>query len=165
MSFDNIGSQFEYVRHGASWQLQQHNLDLVQDLMRNNGHWGGIHAVYSIYNATRLVGFKQFATHRGLSIRWQNIGGKPALDPRQYGNEIARLAADEIEQVFAQCAVDDQEQELFGAALAHYQLQTTAKPDVLEELRKFTAEIEQYHPDQAGKFALLWPELGTILWP
>ena len=165
MSFDNIGSQFEYVRYGANWELQQHNLDLVQDLMRNNGHWGGIHAVYSIYNATRLVEFKQFASQRGLSIRWQNIGGKQALEPRQYGSEIAQLAAAEIEQVFARCQVDDQEQELFGAALAHYRQQTTAKPNVLEELRKFTAEIEQYHPDQAGKFAQLWPEIGAVLWP
>ena len=165
MSFDNIGKQFEYVRHGASWELQQYNLDLVQDLMRNNGHWGGIHAVYSIYNATRLVEFKQFATQRGLSIQWQNIGGKQALDPRQYGNEIAQLAAAEIEQVFVECEVDNQEQELFEAALAHYRLQTTAKPDVLEELRKFTAKIEQYHPDQVGKFAQLWPEIGAILWP
>ena len=36
MSFDNIGDRFEYVRSGANWDLQLHNLDLVQDLMKNN---------------------------------------------------------------------------------------------------------------------------------
>ena len=35
MSFDNIGPRFEYVRSGADWDLQLHNLDLVQDLMKN----------------------------------------------------------------------------------------------------------------------------------
>lgn len=163
MSFDNIGTRFEYVRYGASWNLQQHNLDIIQDLMKNNGHWGGIHAVYNLYNATRLVEFKQFATLRGLSIVWQNLGSPKPLDPRLYGVEIASLAAKEIEQVFAECVVDNQERELFTLALAHYQLQTKSNPNMLLELKKFTTNIEQYHPDQQGKFVELWPEFGNLL--
>ena len=49
ISFDNIGERFEYVRYGAKWKTMLHNLDLVQDLMKHNGHWGGIHAVYNLY--------------------------------------------------------------------------------------------------------------------
>ena len=51
MSFDNVGERFEYVRHGGSWQTLQNNLAVVKDLMKNNGHWGGIHAVYKIGRA------------------------------------------------------------------------------------------------------------------
>jgi hypothetical protein len=165
MSFDNIGPRFEYVRHGANWDLQQHNLDIIQDLMKNNGHWGGIHAVYNLYNATRLVEFKQFATQRGLSIVWQNLGGPAALDPRKHGREITELAAQEIEKVFSECKVDNQEQDLFKSALVQYRSKKSSNPNMLEQLRKFTTEIEQYHPTQQGKFAELWPEFGDILWP
>ena len=163
MSFDNIGDRFEYVRHGADWHLQHHNLDLIQNLMKNNGHWGGIHAVYNLYNATRLVEFKQFATARGLSIKWQNLSGPPSLDPRQHGKEIAQLAAAEIERVFATCNVDREEQLLFSTALRVYQSKIQSNPDMLLELKKFTTDIEQYHPDQQGKFNELWPEFGNLL--
>jgi MoaA/NifB/PqqE/SkfB family radical SAM enzyme len=163
MSFDNIGDRFEYVRYGASWNLQLHNLDLVQDLIKHNGHWGGIHAVYNLYNATRLAEFKQFATARGLSIKWQNLGGPVALDPRVHGKEIAQLAAAEIERVFATCDVDSEEQLLFSTALGVYQSKTQSNLDMLSQLQKFVTEIEQYHPDQQGQFARLWPELSNLL--
>ena len=163
MSFDNIGPRFEYVRYGASWDLQLYNLDLIQNLMRNNGHWGGIHAVYNLYNATRLVEFKQFATARGLSIKWQNLGGPKPLDPRLYGKQIARLAAEEINRVFDQCSVNDEERLMFGTALSHYQSVTELCPEMLPQLKKFVDQIEQYHPDQQAKFAVLWPEISSLL--
>jgi hypothetical protein len=163
MSFDNVGKQFEYVRYGANWDLQLHNLDLVQDLIKNNGHWGGIHAVYNLYNATCLTEFKQFATARGLSIKWQNLGVPTPLDPRRYGKEIAQLASAEIERVFATCNVDSDEQLLFSTTLSLYQSKTQSNPDMLSQLQKFITEIEQYHPDQQGQFARLWPELSNLL--
>jgi hypothetical protein len=163
MSFDNVGPRFEYVRSGADWDLQLHNLDLVQDLMKNNGHWGGIHAVYNLYNATRLVEFKQFATARGLSIKWQNLGGPLELDPRRHGQKIAQLAAAEILRVFDVCEVDDEERLLFGTALETYQSTTQSNPGMLEKLKKFVEQIEQYHPDQQGKFYELWPEISSLL--
>jgi hypothetical protein len=110
-----------------------------------------------------LVEFKQFATTRELSIKWQNLGGPPALDPRRYGKEIAQLAAAEIERVFATCNVDSEEQLLFSTALRVYQSKIQSTPDMLEELTKFVTEIEQYHPDQQGKFKELWPELSNLL--
>jgi MoaA/NifB/PqqE/SkfB family radical SAM enzyme len=163
MSFDNVGPRFEYVRYGAEWEIQQRNLDLVQDLMRNHGHWGGIHAVYNLYNATRLVEFKQFATHRGLSIKWQNLDGPKPLDTRLYGPEFASLAAEEIRRVFETCQVDNEEQNLFKAALEHYESVTDSKPDMTEWLKRFIAEIEEYHPNQQGKFVELWPEIASLL--
>jgi hypothetical protein len=163
MSFDNIGPKFEYVRYGASWQLQQHNLDLVQDLFKRQGHWGGIHAVYNLYNITNLVEFKNFAHQRGLSIKWQPLGTPPALDTKNYGREIAAMAATEIQRMFETCDIDDEERVLFGTALAHYQSVVDKKPEKLAELKRFVDDIEQYHPDQQGKFAELWPEISSLL--
>lgn len=164
ISFDNIGPRFEYVRYGASWDLMLHNLDLVQGLMHNNGHWGGIHAVYNLYNATRLVEFKTFAQQRGLSIKWQNLSGPPMLDPRRYGGSVAELAANEIEQVLSTCTVDSEEQDLFDSALNTYRSQPDLNFDMVNQLQTFVKDIEsKYHPAQQGQFVKLWPELGNLI--
>ena len=163
ISFDNVGDRFEYVRHGADWTLQLRNLDLVQDLMKNHGHWGGIHAVYNLYNATRLVEFKQFATERGLSIMWQALSGPKPLDPTVYGVEIAQLVAEEIQRLIDTCELTPEEQTLFQTSLAHYQSKRHSNPNMLGQLKKFVEEIENFHPDQQGKFAQLWPEISTLL--
>lgn len=166
LSFDNIGEQFEYVRYGSDWNLMLHNLDLVQSLMKNNGHWGGIHAVYNLYNATNLCKFKKFAQDRGLVIKWQNLNGPKELDPRNYGKEIAMLAAKEIQLVYENFDVDQQEQELFDTALATYNSKDQPDATQLDKLKTFVDNIEnKYHPDSIGKFAKLWPEFGELLWP
>jgi MoaA/NifB/PqqE/SkfB family radical SAM enzyme len=164
ISFDNIEQRFEYVRHGADWQLQLHNLDLIQQLRQSHGHGGGIHAVYNLYNATRLVEFKQFAQARSMTIKWQHLGGPKPLDPRQYGCEIAKLAADEIESMFEQFDTNLEEKIYFGEALQHYKKQQHENPTALADLDQFVTQIEQiYHPDKAGKFAELWPEISNLL--
>ena len=166
ISFDNIGDRFEYVRYGASWELMLHNLDLVKDLMKNNGHWGGIHAVYNLYNATRLCEFKTFAQDRGLVIRWQNLGNPYELNPRNYGKEIAVLAAKEIQKLYDNFKVDIQEQDLFDSAFATYVLKDQTDTAMLNRLKLFVENIEnKYHTDKLGEFARLWPEFGELLWP
>ena len=166
ISFDNIYDRFEYVRHGANWQLMLHNLDLVQGLMKSNGHWGGIHAVYNLYNATRLCEFKTFANQRGLSIRWQNLGTPSELDPRNYGKEIAVLAAKEIQKMYDTFEINAQEQELFDSAFSTYIAKEQVDPARLTQLNTFVNNIENtYHTDKSGEFARLWPEFGELLWP
>ena len=167
ISFDNIGDRFEYVRYGAKWDLMLHNLDIIQNLMKNNGHWGGIHAVYNLYNATRLYEFKKFAQDRDLTIKWQTLTGPQELNPRVYGQEISRLAAKEIQKIYDNFEVDKQEQDLFDSALTQYikNDQPTSNYNI-ELLNQFVDDIENiYHPDSKGKFAKLWPEFGKLLWP
>jgi hypothetical protein len=165
ISFENIQDRFEYVRYGANWKTMTHNLDLVQDLMRNNGHWGGIHAVYNLFNATRLREIKQFAQERDLIVRWQNLYDPRVLDPRTYGVEVAQLAAVEIERMYETCQVDTEEQQFFDTVLAHYKTQTRPDPEALEKLDQFITQLEtEYHPDSAGQFAAAWPELEGLLW-
>jgi hypothetical protein len=163
ISFDNIQDRFEYVRHGATWTLMQHNLDLIQDLIKNQGHWGGIHPVYNLYNCTRLCEFVEFAQGRNLSLKWQTLHWPAVLDPRNYGQEIATLAAAEIEKLLSGYSIKKEEKHMFQNTLAHYQSQTNNNPGQLTKLKLFVAEIEQYHPGQQGQFAKLWPELQQAL--
>ena len=155
LSFDNVGSRFEYVRHGATWNKLLHNLDLVQDLMKQ-GHSGGIHAVYNIYNATRLIEFTQFARNRGLSIQWQSLYQPEYLDPQQLGPNIIELAQQEIQHLLTSGLCTPNEEEFFKNIWFN-----PGSGDLTPDFYKHIDQIEsQYHPDQQGQFARLWPELA-----
>lgn len=155
ISFDNVGSRFEYVRHGATWNKLLHNLDLVQDLMKQ-GHWGGIHAVYNIYNATRLVEFTEFARNKGLTIHWQSLYQPEYLDPQRLGSKFIHQAEQERDLLLASGLCTANEEEFFKNI--HF---TTGVEDLRLDLYQHIEEIESmYHTDQQGQFARLWPELA-----
>jgi MoaA/NifB/PqqE/SkfB family radical SAM enzyme len=154
LSFDNVGACFEYVRHGATWNKLLHNLDLVQDLMKQ-GHSGGIHAVYNIYNATRLVEFTQFARNRGLSIQWQSLYQPEYLDPQRLGSAIIHQAEQERDRLLLSGLCTPNEEEFFKNIKF-----ITGIEDLRIKFHEHITEIEtKYHTDQSGQFAQLWPEL------
>jgi len=159
ISFDNVGSQFEYVRHGASWDLLLHNLDRIQHLMATQGHWGGIHAVYNVYNASRLQEFHEFARSRGLAIHWQSLYQPECLDPSRLGADVMALARSEIKILLNRNICLPAEHKFFENVL-HAQ---DTNHDLRSDLIKHVHEIEhQYHKNQQGQFARLWPELEKL---
>jgi organic radical activating enzyme len=159
LSFDNVGDRFEYVRYGGNWPLLLKNLDIIQQLMREQGHWGGIHAVYNIYNATNLVELTDFARTCGLSIHCQSLSQPDCLDPSNLGVDIVDLAQNEIHQLLQKQICLPAEQQFFETVLQTLQ----SKQDLRPQLHKHTQQIEQqYHPDTLGKFKKLWPELVDI---
>jgi MoaA/NifB/PqqE/SkfB family radical SAM enzyme len=163
MSFDNIGPRLEYVRHGAKWEEIKHNLGLVKDLMKTQGHWGGIHAVYNIYNATRICELRQFAEDTGTTVLWQNLFQPDYLDPFLHGPDVAELAAAEIERFYATGLATPIERSFFDNALNTYHNVTQEQPGILQKFKQHIAEIEtQYHSDKAGEFAKLWPEFTSV---
>jgi organic radical activating enzyme len=158
LSFDNTESRFEYVRHGASWTKLLNNLDLIQDLMQR-GHIGGIHAVYNIYNATRLVEFTQFARLRGLSIQWQSLYQPNYLDPQQLGADVICLAQQEKDKLLNSGLCLPAEEEFFKNICFD-----TSTENLTIDLYQHVSDIEnKYHPAQQGQFAQLWPELSNLL--
>jgi MoaA/NifB/PqqE/SkfB family radical SAM enzyme len=156
ISFDNTKERFEYVRHGASWDLLLRNLDRIQHLMATRGHWGGIHAVYNVYNASRLQEFHEFARSRGLAIHWQSLYQPECLDPSRLGADVMALARSEIKILLNRNICLPAEHEFFENVL-HAQ---DTNHDLRSDLIKHVHEIEhQYHKNQQGQFARLWPEI------
>lgn len=165
MSFDNVGERFEYVRYGGSWVTLKINLAIVKDLMKTNGHWGGIHAVYNIYNATRLRELKEFAKETGTSILWQNLFQPRHLDPFTHGAGVAALASAEIEYLYDNDLVTESERVFFDQALKTYaeRRDIVKVSDVDIAFWKHIYDIEhRYHPDKLGEFVRLWPELEFL---
>jgi sulfatase maturation enzyme AslB (radical SAM superfamily) len=159
LSFDNIQQRFEYVRHGGTWPLLLKNLSLIQNLMSTQGHWGGIHAVYNIYNATRLVELTEFARNQGLTIHWQSLYQPEYLDPQRLGVKTVELAKAEIDNLLATTLCLETEREFFQQV--QHTLHNTQ--DLAQEFGQHIEQIEnQYHADQQGQFAKLWPELDYL---
>jgi MoaA/NifB/PqqE/SkfB family radical SAM enzyme len=160
LSFDNVGDRFEYVRHGGSWTLLLKNLDSIQQLMKDQGHWGGIHAVYNVYNATNLLALTEFARSRELTIHWQSLYQPDCLDPSNLGTDIVVLAQDEIKKLLSHNICLPAEQQFFETVLQNLQ----SKQDLRPQLREHTEKIEQqYHSDTQGQFERLWPEIQLCL--
>lgn len=164
MSFDNVGTQFEYVRYGGNWELLKHNLAIIKNLMNTNGQWGGIHAVYNIYNATRITELKQFAQEQGVTVLWQNLFQPDYLDPFVHGPQVAELAAKEIQRFYASGLATDQERVFFDQALTNYQSVKTDQKNTTQSFAEHIKKIEnQYHTDKHGQFVTLWPELAFLI--
>jgi len=159
ISFDNIESRFEYVRHGANWDLLLRNLDRIQQLMTAQGHWGGIHAVYNVYNASRLQEFHEFARSRDFVIHWQSLYQPECLDPSRLGADVLTLARSEIKILLNRNICLPTEHEFFENVL-HAQHNND---DLRSALAQHVYEIEhRYHKNQQGQFARLWPELEKL---
>ena len=164
MSFDNIGDRFEYVRYGGSWAMLQENFKIIQGLMQSQGQWGGVHAVYSIYNATRLVEFRQFTESAGATVLWQNLFQPEYLDPFLHGPAVAKLAAAEIEKFYATNMATTAERVFFDQALDNYRAVTKSQPQITQQFKQHIHDIEtKYHPDALGGFERLWPEIQQCL--
>jgi radical SAM protein with 4Fe4S-binding SPASM domain len=164
MSFDNIADRFEYVRHGGSWTVLQENLKTIQGLMKSQGQWGGVHAVYSIYNATRLCEFRQFVESAGATVLWQNLFQPEYLDPFLHGPAVAKLATAEIKQFYALGIATPAEQQFFDQALSKYDSIVDAHPGIIKKFKKHIHDIEtQYHLGTQGQFDQFWPELAESI--
>jgi sulfatase maturation enzyme AslB (radical SAM superfamily) len=165
MSFDNIGAQLEYVRHGASWATIKQNISTIKQLMKSQGHWGGIHAVYNIYNATRICELRQFAEETATTVLWQNLFQPSYLDPFLHGAEVATVAISEIERFYALGIATPAECQFFDQALRTYRanVESNKISDVDVAFKKHIQNNENvYHTDQAGEFVKLWPELAHL---
>lgn len=159
MSFDNIQERFEYVRWGSSWQQLDKNVTTVSEHMQNSQQHGGIQAVYTIYNCTRLCELKQYANDKKISVTWQHVWGDQ-LDPHQHNSSIKELATAEMKR-YQKFDLSDNE-----ATWAQNQLEQLQNKDgsQSEQFKKFTNDIEErWHPDQKGQFEKLWPEIAEAL--
>jgi len=164
ISFENIGARFEYVRHGADWLMMKNNIQLVKQLMREQGHWGGAHAVYNIYNATRLCEFREFLHDHDNTVIWQNLFQPDYLDPFRHGPGVAKLAQAECEKFLQSHMVTAAERQFFDTAIKQFAAVEQDDAKIAKQFRdhiRITEEI--YHPDTAGQFKTLWPELNFLV--
>ena len=123
------------------------------------GQWGGIHAVYNIYNATRLMEFINWAKEVKIDTHWQSLYQPDYLDPLKHTPAVRELAHQELKRVLARTDLTDSERSFFTQAEQNFN--NTPTEDLTEQFKQHIQEMEnKYHRDQQGQFARLWPELA-----
>lgn len=162
MSFDNIADRVEYVRSGSSWAVLDKNVRTVTNWIKNQGHYGGIHSVYNIYNCTRLDELRDYADEVGLDILWQTLYQPDYLDPAMHSPEVRDLAKQHIQQ-YQTRSLTNQEQGFFDGAYNRF---NTIESDWQMNSARFREHLHlietKYHCWDKNKFGQLWPELEFI---
>ena len=162
ISFDNIGDRFEFVRYGAKWSLTQTNIQKVIKKF-SQSHSGGIHAVYNLYNCTRLCELRSYTDSLGIGVYWQTLHHPAYLDPAMLGHKIANLALAEIANLQQNFKLNEQEQNFFSAVKQRLQ-QSQFEDDKILQLKQHIDLIENvYHAEHSKKFGELWPEFKEVI--
>jgi MoaA/NifB/PqqE/SkfB family radical SAM enzyme len=166
MSFDNVGDRVEYVRSGSDWAVLDKNVRTVAGWIKNQGHYGGIHSVYNIYNCTRLDELKNYAKEVGLDILWQMLYQPDYLDPAMHSPALRTLAKDHIEQYQKTHQLNFQERTFFDNVCNRFDTMETDWQLNVARFREHIHLIEtKYHQHDKDKFGQLWPEIKELVWP
>lgn len=159
ISFDNIGDRFEYVRHGASWNLLLKNLATVA---RDFGlHTINFHPVYSIWSAFALKEFVDFAANMKVRVAWQ-------LANEYDAKELKFLAGYRVfnhDQNIRLAAVKHMEsipENPFFAAIRPNLITGEPIPGIGQQFLRWTKDVESLAPPKQT-FEQLWPEVWDLL--
>lgn len=164
MSFDNIQDRFEYVRYHGAWPLLVENVRRVKSYFQEKQHYGGIHAVYNLYNCTRLCELREWADQEGIKIHWQTLYQPECLDVGLHNEKIRTAALDEISNYYNKFDVANDERDFFNAVKERLS-SATEDPSALKSLTQHIKDVEhKYHKtSDPKKFADLWPELANLI--
>lgn len=99
VSFETVGDRYEYVRHGASWDLFKKNVKYIQEKTDNSLD---AHSLYSIYSAFNLVEFYKFITENKIkNVFWnllESSGTNSSASVLHLSPELKQKAIEEIDQ-------------------------------------------------------------------
>jgi sulfatase maturation enzyme AslB (radical SAM superfamily) len=164
ISMENVGSQFEYVRHGAKWEDLTNNFKLLdsQHVM--------LFPVFCIYSIDQLVELYEFAVSTQSQVHWQQLIGPPQLNISNFSRPVREYAQTKISALLDHPIM--QEYNLYGEAshftdfLKYVVVQLNEEPATECDLkfRTWTAEYEEkYVASDIKSFEELWPNLHSII--
>ena len=159
ISFDTVEQKFEYVRHGASWDLLLKNIRHLQDAVKDRpGHSIGVASVYSVYNALNLSQVHEyFADNKLPNMRWNELNNPVVLSVINLPKQFRDQAVQELEKSIPYHKWH--RQKTFLQEMANSIKNITANKDNCDDLYNWHFEQEQtYWSNFKYKFADLWPE-------
>ena len=152
------------MRSGGNWDLLDRNVRQVQEWCKNSGHWGGIHAVYNLYNCTHLNELRDYADSVVTEIVWQTLYQPDYLDPAMHSPKVRELSHQHIMQYQQRYPQTRGEQSFFSEVANRFQTIEPDWPMVSVRFREHIHLIEtKYHTHDLGVFERFWPELAKLI--
>jgi hypothetical protein len=98
VSFETFGDRFEYIRHGASWELMLKNMKILQDATADkSGHTTHITGQYCVYNCLNLS--EVYKTFKQLNLplmRLNELTHPPILNVYNLPLKFLDIAKQEV---------------------------------------------------------------------
>lgn len=170
VSFENLGDEFEYVRHGATWERMQRNLAMIKT---NPTHTFMLKPTYNLLSATRLKELYDFTNELEFQIHWQTLIHPDQLCVTAFSKPVRDLCLQAIDDLFESNSYKNfvsrtnfsQGEDFFK----HVKNEITAKnltdngTIVDLKFRNWVNEYESKYAADVKKFAELWPELDGLV--
>lgn len=169
VSFENLGDEFEFVRHGARWDRLVKNLNVVKNL---EGHTRTFKPTYNILSATRLVKLYELANEYDFQIHWQTLLHPEQLSVARFSKPVIAECIKEIDNLFSSNAfIQYNSSTRFkqGTSFFTYlreELQALLDIEYTTIDKKFREWLFLYESKYAAdvkKFHTLWPELDQLI--
>lgn len=165
VSFENVGKRYEYVRHGASWDVFTNNVKYLHARRTLKNYKLEAHSLYSIYSAFNLVEFYEFVTENEFqNVFWnllESSGESEHASVLNLSKDLRERAVREIEEV------ERQFPNAYGLDwLRSFKTPLLADNPIVNN-EKFLIEHDaienKYLTDKEYKFKDLWPDIYEAL--
>lgn len=170
VSFENIGDEFEFVRHGATWERMKTNLNIIKSLPT---HSRMLKPTYNLLSATRLKELYGLANELGFNMHWQTLIHPDTLCVTSFAQPVREICLQKIEELFATSEYiefknrvrQNQGEEFFKHLRKEISLRNL-QPDndsVDNKFRVWLNDFETKYAKDVKTFKELWPELNDVI--
>jgi organic radical activating enzyme len=170
VSFETVEEKYEYVRHGADWNLLLKNIRVLQQLAQQNpfqssqqrGHTVGTAGIYHIYNCLELKLLLEYFRDCDLpSIRWTELCWPEPLSAVHLPREFRQQCIEEIDASAA--LIDNPVQQSFFAGMRGALASALSANTNCDYLYSWHHSQEtRYWPDTKLRFEDLWPKFKGV---
>jgi MoaA/NifB/PqqE/SkfB family radical SAM enzyme len=165
VSLDNTGSQFEYVRQGASWQQVKDNLIYL------NQHWNelvSVNFVVSMFSVFEVVSTVQILHQLGVKkITFLPITSNSAIDVFNMPDSIRLVAAKQLRlaQQWHFANIFHEDRDLYPLKGLDIIIEQLSKPNAHPLISKdaFFEKIKWYNSYNTQNFQDLWPNVIDLV--
>lgn len=168
ISFENVGDEFEFVRHGAKWDQLYENIKRIR---YHPGHCVMLKPTYNLLSATNLTKLYEIANEFKVPVSWQTLIHPPQLCVNNFSKPVRDFCSNRIKE-FLETDVWKEYLTINPHSFGHDFLSFIASeldadrdesnPSDLV-FRQWSKEYTiKYAPD-VKKFHELWPELDELI--
>ena len=160
ISFDNITDKFEYVRHGARWDVLVNNLKFLRS---KTSKIINIHPVYSIYNSYNLCEFYEFLESMDFyaDTYWQPLLNIQGLNAFVQNKLVKEKSLRELEKCISLYESKFNLTTLKEIKVGLEKSLNTESNSKLEFINFLNNLETNYLKNKKSKFVELWPEMFT----
>jgi len=169
VSFENIGDQFEYVRHGATWDRMVKNLELIKT---NTTHTYMLKPTYNLLSATRLKEIYKLCNDLDFEIHWQTLIHPNTLCVTEFSKPVRDIFLKSIDEL-----LNSEEYSIFKSRsnfnqgeifFQHVKNELLAKEidttnSVDDKFKSWLMDYETKYAKDVKHFTELWPELDRVI--